>query len=220
MSEPESTPPTDFAWGFKSMFGSAGLSSDWPDRMAAAAWHLIRANKTPFLLCKPVLGRNLKRHQAKDTVLDEPLRWRLYLQPRTPNPVEIACVYHRRHLEQPWTTRYDWRLPGAADGARCPFCPAEKWWKRDTVAVTTHQSKPVFVDRLNNFWAPPNTPGVTRHWDVFIINPNLVQQIGLDQINVVQFGAPPEEGSPGDLHHVPTKKKGSLRTESGWKCPD
>lgn len=85
--------------------------------------------------------------------------------------------------------------------------------------MTTMESKPVYLDAKGNGWARPNiNEGKGHHWDVYIRDAALAERIGLDQLNVVEVGAPPKEGPPGSIHHVPAKKKGRLLDDSGWTC--
>lgn len=209
-------------WGFVPMFHQPHLSLDhsWPDRMARAMIRMHLSLGEPIVLfVRPVQGRNIMRHGAGHSVIDETTRWRLYIQPRTAEPVAISCVTRPRNLEVPWTARFDARLPGAEDGARYPFCPPARWWKRPVPAVGTHTSKPAFIDACGCGWARPNIPsGAGYHWDVFVSERTRAHRIGLDQINVVEHGAPPSEGEPGSLHHVPQDKKHVVH-DCGWRCP-
>ena len=41
---------------------------------------------------------------------------------------------------------------------------------------------------------------------------------GVDQLNIVEYGAPATEGRVGHLHHVPSKKEGKVH-DVGWSCP-
>ena len=82
------------------------------------------------------------------------------------------------------------------------------------------ESKPCWIDRHGNGWARPNiNAGASYHWDVYINNPNHVALVGLNQVNVVQFGAPAGEGKAGWIHHVPGDKAGKINLEKrGWSC--
>ncbi|HRE90315.1 MAG TPA: hypothetical protein PK095_14375 [Myxococcota bacterium] len=218
----EGLPPagrTGRVWGFKPQFEveRLGLSSAWPDRMARAVTRIVSAGHEVVVLTRRIVGRDLERHRSNHIIIDEPLRWRLYVQPGTARPVPIPCVGHARHLKIPWTARFDPRLPASEDEARYPFCPPATWWRRSTVAVTTRQSKPAFIDSHGHGWTRPNTPGTAHHWDVFITSPATIAAVGVDQINVVQHGAPPSEGRPGALHHVPSSKAGRV-SDVGWRC--
>jgi hypothetical protein len=97
----------------------------------------------------------------------------------------------------PWTARFDWRLPGSGSGVLYPFVPPVEWWKGSSVAFRTVSSKHAWVDIDGNGWARPNIPnGAGYHWDVYVNT-----QYGQNQINVVEFGAPQSEGMPGQIHH-------------------
>ena len=43
-------------------------------------------------------------------------------------------------------------------------------------------------------------------------------EYGLDQLNVVRWGAPHEEGAVGALHHVPRRTEHRLKKGTGWSC--
>ena len=131
---------------------------------------------------------------------------------------DVLCVHHPRNLRERWTSRFDWRLPTASDCARYPFCVPNEWWKGSTTAFRTVSSKPAWIDAHGNGWARPNiNGGAGYHWDVFIQDAHAKQAIGVDQINVVEFGAPSTEGRPGHLHHVPSAKQAHV-TDAGWSC--
>lgn len=75
-----------------------------------------------------------------------------------------------------------------------------------------------WVDAQERGWTRPNIPGGKgHHWDVFFNDPALIASIGVDQVNIVEFGAPAAEGTPSSLHHVPTKKAARV-TDTGWSC--
>lgn len=203
--------------GFQQLFGAQHLTTSWEQRMAAASIRAASTREKVVLFTRKMQGRNLVKHVAESSTLDEITRWVLYLQPAGIGPVQLLCVYHPRNLVDNWTCRFDWRLPGGQE-ARYPFCPPESWWKGSTVAWRTVSSKPAWIDRNNNGWARPNIPnGAGYHWDVFIQSVGLQEAVGLNQINVVGFDAPPSEGRPGYIHHVPSVKAGKI-SEIGWRC--
>lgn len=218
---PPLRPVAGRVYGLRTMFDLDALGPGWLGRMTKA---LARASSTgapTVLLTRRMQGRNLRSHAAAESQLDEVTRWVLYLHLSGSAPRSVHCVQHPRNLSPDlrWTTRFDWRLPAAEDSARFPFCPPAAWWKQSTPAVTTVRSKPAFIDAKGNGWARPNiNDGKGHHWDVYIADEELTRRIGLDQLNIVEVGAPPSEGSPGSIHHVPTKKKGRLRDDSGWSC--
>lgn len=216
---PALTPGAGLVWrrGFQQLFSPQHFADSWEERMAAAAVRAAHTGQKVVLLTRRVLGRNLVRHASGGTTLDENTRWVLHLQPTGIGHIQVMCVYHARNLADHWTTRFDWRLPGQ-EGARYPFCPPNGWWKGSVVAWKTVSSKPAWVDRHGNGWARPNIPnGAGYHWDVFIQSGALKQAVGLDQINVVEFGAPATEGQPGQIHHIPAAKAGKI-TQVGWSC--
>jgi len=217
---PKLSGPTGKAWrvGFQQLFAAACLGSSWEERMASATLRAVVAGQNVVVLTRRVLGRNLQIHDAGGSILEENTRWILHVQPKGIGHRQILCVHHPRNLSESWTTRFDWRLPAASDGARYPFCPPDRWWKASTIATRTISSKPAWLDKLGNGWVRPNIPGgAGYHWDVFIQGAALQKTVGLNQINVVEFGAPASEGAPGQLHHVPGVKAGK-ETGTGWSC--
>lgn len=187
--------------------------------MEAATLRAVATGEDVVLFVRRIEGRNLHVHRAGNTTLDENTRWVLHVQSSIAGRKQILCVYHPRNITETWSTRFDWRLPRAPD-ARFPFCAPLFWWLRATPVFDTKQSKPCWIDQHGNGWARPNiNSGAGYHWDVYIRNPNHVAAIGLDQINVVQFGAPAGEGRPGWIHHVPTGKAGKVNEKDrGWSC--
>ncbi len=214
--------PDGAVWrrGFTDLFSWNPLNSEWERRMAEAA---VRAATIPhervILLARRIVGRNVRRHTVNNTEILENTRWQLHIQPRVVGPRRIACVHHPRNLTEKWTTRFDWRLPASSDGARYPFCPPDRWWNHSEKTVRTISSKPAWVDVNGNGWSRPSIAGgVGYHWDVHVRVLAISQTIGMDQINVVEFGAPQSEGQPGDLHHVPSRKTARIK-DTGWSCP-
>jgi len=208
------------AWcaGFSQLFGPQALGAPWEEKMACATLRAVIADHEVVMLTRRVPGRNLAAHAAAGSTLDETTRWILHVQPKGIAHRQILCVHHPRNLRERWTARFDWRLPSSSDGARYPFCPPAYWWKGATPAHRTIESKPTRLDKHGNGWARPNiSQGVGYHWDVFIQSPTLQQAVGLQQINVVEFGAPRHEGNPGQLQHVPDAKLGKP-TGAGWRC--
>lgn len=214
-------PEGPHVWGFGPMFDrpDLGLGPEWAQRMAVSVVRLHLATGRPVVLfTRPVVGRNLIRRRAGHSTIDEVGRWRLYIQPRTPQAVAIPCVWDGRQVAVPWTARFDPRLPGEPDGARYPFCPPARWWKRDVTAVRTHTGKPAFIDARGCGWARPNIPlGAGYHWDVFLSDTQRAEAVGVDQVNIVESGAPSTEGRAGDIHHTPSDKQSKL-VDCGWSC--
>lgn len=208
------------AWrrGFTALFGQPHLPSPWIDRMALATIRSVSSGRQTVMLCRRMDGRNLVVHRAGNSTLHENTRWLLHVQPSGIGPRQVLCVHHLRNLRERWTSRFDWRLPTTSDGSRYPFCVPNQWWKGSTTAFRTIASKPAWVDAHGNGWARPNINGGTGyHWDVFIQSVTTKEDIGVDQINIVEFGAPSTEGRPGYLHHVPSTKQSAV-TDSGWSC--
>lgn len=220
-------------YGLRQMFDIPSLGPGWLDKMTNA---LVRASATgtpTVLLTRRIVDRNILLHEAEDSRIEETTRWVLYVHMSGRPPRSVLCFHHPRNISLHWTTRYDWRLPSTDDGARYPFCPPDSWWKGrrgDRVgalkagqvfvdAVVTMKRKPAFIDAKGNGWARPNINGGRgHHWDVFIADATQAKTIGLRQLNIVEVGAPPEEGLPGSIHHVPTKKKARLLNDTGWTC--
>ena len=204
--------------GFKQLFGADFFSESWEERMMLATLQALASGHDVIMLTRKVSGRNIQQHASGECILDEITRWVLHVQPKGMGHRQIRCVYHPRNMHEKWTARFDWRLPAASDGGSYPFCPPDQWWKASTQAHRTIRGKPAWIDKLGNGWTRPNIPdGAGYHWDVFIESHQLQETVGLDQINVVEFGAPTTEGNPGQIHHVPKKKQGKP-TGTGWTC--
>jgi len=209
-------------WGFRTLFGQSNMMpSDWEDRMADAASRAIIAGKSVMMLVRLVDGRNLRVHRGKqNVVLHEVTRWRLYVRAAGAGAhVPIDCVRSATQIRRTWTIRYDERLPTEADGARYPFCLPVDWHRGRRQAIRTKESVPAWVDTAGRGWTRPNIPGgAGYHWDVFFDDPQEVSDIGVDQLNIMEYAAPPSEGTAGALHHTPTRKKGRVK-DTGWRCP-
>lgn len=208
------------AWraGFRQLFDWPGLGDPWQQRMVNATIRAVSAGGDVIIFVRRIPGRNLLFRASAGSTLEENTRWLLHVQPKGLGHKHVLCVCHPRNLVDRWTARFDWRLPGAVGGAPFPFCPPDNWWKGSTPATRTIVSKPAWIDRHGNGWARPNIAGgAGYHWDVFIQSPALQEAVGLGQINVVQFGAPPAEGTPGQLHHIPTSKA-HVTVRAGWTC--
>jgi len=184
--------------------------------LAASALTGAQEGLPVVFLCHRIEGRNVRNQSSMGVELVEVLRWRLSVAVRGAPPTVIPCVGKRRHLDVPWTRRIDDRLPDEHGPALHPYCPPTRWMNSQTRVWGTHQSRPCWLDAQGQWWARPSTGG-GYHWDVFL-NQTEAARIGLSQINVTQFGAPPDQGRPGDLHHVPRKKRQALRDSAGWRC--
>ena len=81
-----------------------------------------------------------------------------------------------------------------------------------------HEAERLIVDFRE--WDRQTASGVDAafKWDVHLPAHALSQALGVDQINVVELGAPDSEGHPGHLHHVPSRKASRVR-DCGWRCP-
>lgn len=205
-------------WGVKPLFGWSQLPSKWLDIMEHLLIGCAPYGKDTVLITRLFVNRNLTVRQERRCTLEEKTRWRLYIHVPGHPPCHIPCVRNPRNLEVPWTTGLDERLP---DTGRFPFCPPPRWWRRDTLACDTVESRPAWVDRFKNGWAQPATGG-HNHLDVFIRDQNLMQRVlhkGKEgPINVVAWGTPERNKIPGHLHH-PGDKKPHLRSNAGWTCP-
>lgn len=212
------TPAAGSAWrnGFMHLFSAQYLGAPWEAPMAAAVTRACHASEQVFVFVRRLRGRNLELVSSGGSVLARNQRWLLHVQPRGLGHRQILCVYHRRNIEEPWTARFDHRLPGPAR-APFPFCAPQPWWKGATPSDRTIASKPCWVDVHGNGWARPNiSGGAGYHWDVYVAS-RFQAAIGLNQINVVQQGAPATEGEPGTIHHVPEEKRGKVKG-GGWHC--
>jgi len=154
-------PPRSRLWGFREMFrpSKSQLPEGWDDRMARSIVPVLVAGESVVLIVRRSIGRNLLRHEADGVVIDEVVRWRLTVQPRTPAPRVVPCAWCARQLRLSWTTRYDPRLPASEDGSRYPFCPPRSWSEKGTPAVRTVEGKPAFIDAHDNGWTRPRIHG-------------------------------------------------------------
>lgn len=214
---PEPEPTRIRMWGVKPLFGWSRLGPAWLERMTRLLHRCTLLDQRIVLVSRLFEGRNQITHFAGRCELIEKTRWRVYVQAPGKPLCAIPCIQHPRSLAMEWTARFDERLPAHEDQARYPFCPPEKWWRRATVVRRTVESKPAWVDKLGNAWARPATGG-GYHWDVYIGDPNLSESIGLDQLNIVQWGAPESEGPAGHIRHVPGNKASRLKDDTGWTC--
>ncbi len=207
-------------WGVQMMCDWSPLGGGWRDDMerilAATAVYAHAHEEAVAFLCHRILGRNATDRSSGGVELIEVLRWRLSVSVRGARPTVFPCVSKLRHLEVPWTRRMDERLPDLSGPGLHPYCAPAAWKNSQTVVWRTHQSRPCWLDAQSQWWARPATGG-GYHWDVYLNDANETR-IGLNQINVTQHGAPPAQGAPGDLHHVPSDKKHAIKNTSGWSC--
>lgn len=217
----QTAPPSTRVWGFKTMFGQwSPIPDEWVDRMAAAASSAVSTGSDVILLARLVDGRNLRIHRGKQHVnLHEITRWRLYVRlPEAPRHIAIDCIRTSHQVKRHWTIRYDERLPTCKDGVRYPFCIHDHWHLGRVAVCGTKLSAPAWIDRMDRGWVRPNIPeGAGYHWDVYFENPHDVDRIGGNQLNIVEYGAPSSEGTPGDLHHIPTAKQYAVM-DRGFQC--
>jgi hypothetical protein len=206
-------------WGVKLMADWLPFGRSWRAELervlAASVVAAAREGLPVVFLCHRIEGRNVVDRSSANVELVEVLRWRLSVAVRGASPAVIPCVGRQRHLDVPWTRRIDDRLPDQHGPGLHPYCPPLRWMHSQTTVWGTHQSRPCWLDAQAQ-WARPSTGG-GYHWDVFL-NQEQAARIGLSQINITQYGAPDEQGRPGDLHHVPRKKQQALRDGSGWRC--
>jgi hypothetical protein len=209
-------------WGFRTLFGrTTVMPAAWENRMADAASRAIIAGKTVMMLVRMLENRNLLTHAGKqNVVIQEVTRWRLYVRPPGwAAHVPVDCVRSVAQVRRKWTIRYDERLPTMYDGARYPFCLPPDWHRGRTQAVRTRASVPAWIGAAGRAWTRPNIPqGAGYHWDVFLDDVQEVSDIGVDQLNIVEYGTPASEGRAGEVHHIPMDKKARV-TDTGWRCP-
>ena len=209
-------PPRITLWDFRTMFGALGR--EWVDVMARLLTGCALTGEPTILITRLVLGRNAEEHSGPERCrLIEKTCWDLRVQAPGSGRRRIPLVRHRRNVAIQWTTRFDDRLPAEDDGARFPFFPPADWHKSSVRVCKTHESRPTWLDVMGSHWACPAT-GWGYHWDGSLES-SLSERYGLSQLNVVCWGAPPDEGAVGDLHHVPRKKGSRLKSAgAGWAC--
>jgi hypothetical protein len=193
------------------------LGERWRDVMQKLLAGCILTEEPTVLITRLVEGRNINVHRHGKVILEEKTCWNLRIQPTGHATVRIPCVHSSRNHEVSWTCRYDVRLPAIQDGASFPFCPLADWENSSVTVIRVHQSRPAWVDSHGNCWARPSTGG-GHHWDVYLEGRGMLEEYGIDQLNIVQWGAPATEGAPGGIHHVPKDKLGRLKTRVGWSC--
>jgi hypothetical protein len=216
-ARPVSLPPLPrrvSVWSFRQMFHPLGA---WVDVMARLVTGCALSREETVLVTHLRQGRNLTVCQGPGKcTLEEKTCWNLRVQPAGGALRRIPVVCRERNLEVPWTCRFDDRLPAGEDGADFPFCPPPDWHKEDVTAASTHESRPTWRDQQGNHWARPAT-GDGHHWDVYLTQARS-EEYGLGQLNITRWDAPPKEGAPGSLHHVPKDKQGRLAKKTGWRC--
>jgi hypothetical protein len=208
-------PPRIKLWDFHTLFSETG--SGWLDVMTRTLTGCVLTGEETLLITRLIPGRNVETHSGPGRCsLGEKACWDLRVKIPGKEIHRIPAVCRRRNVSVPWTARFDDRLPTESERSSFPFCPPKDWYKSSVHAFKTHQGRPAWLDAQGNYWACPST-GWGYHWDVYL-EPRLADVYGLDQLNVVRWGAPKKEGVVGALHHVPREKKSRLRKETGWKC--
>ncbi len=208
------SPPRIRVWDFRALFAEAGL--EWVNLMARTVTGCTLTGEETILITRLRPERNARIHSGPDRCcLTEKICWNLRAQVPGMETWRIPAVATRRNVSFPWTARFDDRLP-AEDEAAFSFCPPQDWLKSNVRAFETHQGRPAWRDAKGNYWACPAT-GWGYHWDVYL-QPVLAAEYGLDQLNIVRWGAPSSEGAAGDLHHVPKEKRHRLKKSTGWSC--
>jgi hypothetical protein len=202
-------------WGVKPLFAWERLPSKWLGIMERILSGCIQNDEESILITRLFPARNTNEVAVGKCTLIEKTRWELKVCLPGHSPRRIRCVGSLRNVNVPWTTRFDDNLP---DVGRFPFCPPANWWRRDMQVCRTFESKPAWLDRLGSGWAQPATGG-SYHWDVFLGDSDLEQRVGLNPLNIVAWGTTEAGKIPGDIHHIPAKKKGRLREGAGWTCP-
>lgn len=195
-----------------------GTDPDWVSIFADLVLACALAEET-ILVTRLIEGRNLRRHLDQDNreALREKILWDIRIELGA-SPIRIPLICVERNLVVPWTTRFDEALPAIEDGALFPFCPPTGW-QDEMVVHGTNKARLCWFDKdRKRSWAQPRTPGAPRHWDVQLNSADLRDEYGLDYLNIVRFGEPPDEGRPGSLHHLPENLRSQLRKETGWKC--
>jgi hypothetical protein len=208
--------PTSVTTDLHQLYDWAPLAPSWLEVMNRVVLGCSLADDT-ILVVRLSEGRNLTKHVATvGTGSCELLEKRVWAVTLTaPNrQLRVPCVCNQRNVNIPWTARFDDQLPAHEDGARYPFYPPSSWENSGT-AWRVRESRPCWLDSQGNAWARPATPAPSYHWDVFLAKAQR-DRIGVNEINVVRYGALPANGAPGFLHHIP-KDKASHVSDRGWR---
>jgi hypothetical protein len=134
-------------WGMRPLFAWGRLPAAWHEIMKRLLVGCVLLGEPVVLATRLFAGRNLVRHAVGRTTLAEKTRWRIMLHVPGCPPRAVPCVRSRRNVDVKWTTRFDERLP---DGGHYPFCPPDRWWRRDVLAQRTFKSKPCWIDRFGS----------------------------------------------------------------------
>jgi hypothetical protein len=211
--------PQGNMWGISMMAEWPDFGRSWREALELVVSATVHAGagEGAVFLCHRILGRNAMDRSSATIELTVVMRWRLTAALRGAPTTVIPCVGSERHIDVAWTRRMDDRLPDAHGTGLHPYCPPAGWRNAQTRVWGTQQSRPCWLDARGQGWARPAIAD-GYHWDVYVTS-EAEARIGLGQINVTRFGAPAGQGHPGDLHHIPTAKRGRLRDKSGWDCP-
>ena len=204
-------------WGLRGLFTWELLPHEWLRIMEQVFLGCALASEPSLFLCRLFPGRNALWHHSGESILIEKTCWQVTLRVNSHLKV-IPCVRNPRNIDVPFTRRVDERLPAEFDGAKYPYCPPQEWDASATQLIRTRAGKQSWIDRNGRCWAPPATPGTAYHWDVLLSDRHEIDRIGLEQLNIVAFGAPSAQGRVGDIHHLPEKKKSKLKADPGWRC--
>jgi len=206
------------AWGFNTVFAWAH-SNDFPlEHIEELLIRCILHELPVFVVSADVDGLNcsLVTHGDSAPIVVRNV-WQITVRLNGRQTRIVEVLRSIRNLQVTWTQRYDEDLPSDDLGGSYPYCPPKRWWLRTTSPDSVTDSKPGFRDYWGNGWTRP-TQGGSEHWDVHIHHPDHLESVGLQEINVLSFGQ--SNGVPGDIHHMPKKKKAKFRQNSSWSCED
>jgi hypothetical protein len=210
-------------WGFRHLFEDLGEPEDrWADWLAESAVRCCLGGQDVVVFVASVEGRNFAVECHDGTALRHHTRWRVHTQPRGVGPCHLPCWHHRRNVELDWTTRFDPRLPAAADGARFPFCPPSDWASMGVSVWRSVEARPSFVDAHGHGWARPRiNDGAGHHWDVYLSDERTRRRLGgVPRLNITAWGSLSDRGDgPGSIHHEGDQAGRIRRDAAGWRCP-
>lgn len=194
------------AWGVKTLF--QGLVSDEDQlfaRFVVESAAIARTmSDTVSIFVEQRFGRNARKSGTPESWLCEKTHWRLYASVSGSAPFAIPCITCLRNIDIPWTTRVDINLPNTGSYR---YEPIRNWESGKVDCIATLKSKRVWLDINGNGWARPSTDGDPEHWDVYVEDARLLKKVNLDQINITRHGVRSLKNIPGEIHHVPEKKR-------------
>lgn len=208
-------PPHQPVRDMTQLFG--GLPGQWPRTMSELSAACLLTGLDTIVISRPIAGRDLLVHRHNHMRIFERLVWSVSAADPANAWHSAAVVRSERNIAVPWTRRFSSELPAESDGGAFPFCPPADWSSRAVDAVVTHSSRPCWRDGHDNHWADPDTPGRSEHWDLYL-NAARTAEYGLGQLNIMRWGFPQIPKVPGDIHHVPPKKRPHLKKDTGWTC--